>query len=190
MVKKLTFNDTSFPNMTSPETVRWSNSNRSGMFANLIKNSLTCDAGDKKTGCKMSVEMYRASQFHYSLGRLHKGFLTFLKEVPSLTRGTDGKHLLGFISSAPVFKLYKLLITTSRSDDVFTGKNLLLGTLTPAGMERDVHNKSGEVCLRSPSLIQLVLEWFSLKASGITPQQLTYCPLKTLDSCSNRCLKL
>lgn len=56
---------------------------------------------------------------------------TFLKEVPSLTRGTDGKERSGFISRKPLLRLYRLLMMIRRSEVVFTGKNLRLGTLTP-----------------------------------------------------------
>lgn len=32
-----TFNETFFPNVTSPETVRWSNSSISGILSNLLR---------------------------------------------------------------------------------------------------------------------------------------------------------
>ena len=57
--------------------------------------------------------------------------LTFLNEVPSLTSGTLGKNLLGLISSDPAFSVYKSLITNSRSEVVFTGKNRFRGTFIP-----------------------------------------------------------
>ena len=50
---------------------------------------------------------------------------------PSLLRGTDGKDRFGFIIKKPACRLYKLLMMISKSDVVFTGKNLLLGTLIP-----------------------------------------------------------
>ena len=56
---------------------------------------------------------------------------TLLKDVPSLTSGTDGNDLFGFISREPPRRLYRLLMIINRSDVVFTGKNLRLGTLTP-----------------------------------------------------------
>lgn len=35
------FRVTPFPKVTSPDTVRWSNSNKSGIAGNLVRNSLT-----------------------------------------------------------------------------------------------------------------------------------------------------
>lgn len=40
-LKSLTFKDTPRPNVTSPDTVRWSSSIRSGIVANLLRNSFT-----------------------------------------------------------------------------------------------------------------------------------------------------
>ena len=57
--------------------------------------------------------------------------LTFLNDVPSLTNGTEGKDRLGFIVSDPACKLYRLDMTISRSEEVFTGKKRLRGTFTP-----------------------------------------------------------
>jgi len=48
-----------------------------------------------------------------------------------LLSGTEGKDRLGFMMREPALRLYRLLITTRRSEVVFTGKNLLLGTLIP-----------------------------------------------------------
>ena len=70
----------------------------------------------------MSVNEHVCTSFKY---------LTFLNEVPSLTSGTEGKFLRGFISREPALRLYRLLMTTSRSDVVFTGRNRRRGTLIP-----------------------------------------------------------
>lgn len=50
---------------------------------------------------------------------------------PSLMRGTVGKALLGLMTRVPNFMWYRLLITSSRSDVFFTGRNRLRGTLMP-----------------------------------------------------------
>ena len=64
----------------------------------------------------------------------------FVKWDPNLTRGPWGNDRFGFISNAPVCKLYKLLITMSKSDVVLTGKNLRRGTLIP-----ELKKKSGNL---------------------------------------------
>ena len=56
---------------------------------------------------------------------------TFLKLSPSLTNGVALNILSADISNAPSFIWYKFDIINKRSDDVFTGKNLDLGTLIP-----------------------------------------------------------
>ena len=76
------------------------------------------------TRVENGIKTYRHLFLYYLI-------LTFLNEVPSLTRGTLGKDLLGFITSDPARRLYKLLITISKSDVVLTGKNRLRGTLIP-----------------------------------------------------------
>lgn len=59
--------------------------------------------------------------------------LTFEKWLsPNLTRGVVGNILWGLITSDPFLRLYKLLITSSRSDVFLTGRNRLRGTLMPA----------------------------------------------------------
>ena len=65
---------------------------------------------------------------------------TFLNEVPNFTKGTLGKDLLGFITNDPDRRLYKLLITISKSDVVFTGKKRRRGTLMPT-------NKHAKPCM-------------------------------------------
>ncbi len=50
---------------------------------------------------------------------------------PSLTNGTEGNDLSGFISSRPFFWVNRLLMIRSKSLVVLTGKNRLLGTLIP-----------------------------------------------------------
>lgn len=57
--------------------------------------------------------------------------LTFEKMFPSLTNGTDGKLLNGFIPKWPFFWVNKLLMINKRSLVVLTGKKRLLGTLIP-----------------------------------------------------------
>lgn len=42
-----TFRETFFPKVTSPDTVRWSSSNMSGMLSNLHRNSWTCGTNNK-----------------------------------------------------------------------------------------------------------------------------------------------
>jgi hypothetical protein len=59
--------------------------------------------------------------------------LTFEKWLsPNLTRGVVGNIRWGLITSDPFLRLYKLLITSSRSDVFLTGRNRLRGTLIPA----------------------------------------------------------
>ena len=46
-----------------------------------------------------------------------------------MTRGREREARAGFKTGMPYFRIKRLDIATSRSDVVFTGKNLLLGTL-------------------------------------------------------------
>lgn len=57
--------------------------------------------------------------------------LTLVKELPSLTCGVVGNSLFLLMVSDPASRLYRLDITSSRSDDVFTGRKRLRGTFTP-----------------------------------------------------------
>jgi hypothetical protein len=67
----------------------------------------------------------------FSLPEVHE--LTFEKKLsPSFTRGVVGNIRCGLITSEPFLRLYKLLITSSRSDVFLTGRNRLRGTLMPA----------------------------------------------------------
>lgn len=50
---------------------------------------------------------------------------------PSLTRGVVGNIRWGLMTSEPWSRLYRLLITSIKSDVFFTGKNRLLGTFIP-----------------------------------------------------------
>lgn len=58
-------------------------------------------------------------------------FHTFVKELPSLMCGVVGNSLFSLIVSEPASRLYRLDITSSRSEDVFTGRKRLRGTFTP-----------------------------------------------------------
>ena len=80
-----------------------------------------------------------------------EGAFTLVKWEPSLTSGTEGKDRLGFISRAPVFMLYRLLITISRSEVVFTGKKRRRGTLIPGG-SRNLSSSSTKDCGGSKNL--------------------------------------
>jgi hypothetical protein len=64
--------------------------------------------------------------------------LTLVKPLPSLTNGTDGNDLSGFISNKPFFCVYKLLIISIKSLVVLTGKKRLLGTLIPSAPLNDL----------------------------------------------------
>lgn len=58
--------------------------------------------------------------------------LTFEKWLsPSLTKGVVGNIRCGDMVKAPLRNVYKLLITSIKSDVFFTGKNLLRGTWIP-----------------------------------------------------------
>jgi len=57
--------------------------------------------------------------------------ITFEKTFPSLTNGTEGKLLKGFIPKYPFFWVNKLLIINNKSLVVFTGKKRFLGTFIP-----------------------------------------------------------
>ena len=50
---------------------------------------------------------------------------------PNLMSGVDGKPLRALMDRLPFFKLYKLLMTSSKSDVFLTGKKRLRGTLRP-----------------------------------------------------------
>lgn len=60
----------------------------------------------------------------------HQAF-TFVKELPSLTRGTVGNSRFSLIVRDPALRLYKLDITSKRSEVVFTGRKRLRGTFIP-----------------------------------------------------------
>lgn len=60
--------------------------------------------------------------------------LTLVKELPSLTCGVVGNSRLSLMVSEPASRLYRLDITSSRSDDVFTGRKRLRGTFTPMAL--------------------------------------------------------
>lgn len=50
---------------------------------------------------------------------------------PSLTRGVVGNMRWGLMTKEPWSRLYRLLITSIKSDVFFTGRNRLLGTFIP-----------------------------------------------------------
>lgn len=56
---------------------------------------------------------------------------TLVKELPSLTSGTEGNSRFSLIVRDPALRLYRLDITSRRSDVVLTGKKRLRGTFIP-----------------------------------------------------------
>lgn len=60
----------------------------------------------------------------------HQGF-TFVKELPSLTRGTVGNSRFSLMVKEPALRLYRLDITSRRSEVVLTGRKRLRGTFIP-----------------------------------------------------------
>lgn len=61
MTKKFpTFSVTCFPNVTSPDTVRWSNSNMSGILANLVRKCFTWNARFEPDICRQDVKKSKA----------------------------------------------------------------------------------------------------------------------------------
>lgn len=60
--------------------------------------------------------------------------LTFVKELPSLTCGVVGNSLFLLMVSEPASRLYRLDITSNKSDVVFTGRKRLRGTFTPRAL--------------------------------------------------------
>lgn len=64
--------------------------------------------------------------------------VTLVKEHPSLTCGVVGNSLLGLMVSEPASRLYRLDMTSSRSDVVFTGRKRLRGTLMPRALSKDL----------------------------------------------------
>lgn len=54
-----------------------------------------------------------------------------MKELPSLTRGTVGNSRFSLMVRDPALRLYKLDITSKRSDVVLTGRKRLRGTFIP-----------------------------------------------------------
>lgn len=60
--------------------------------------------------------------------------LTLVKELPSLTCGVEGNSLFLLMVSEPASRLYRFDITSSKSDDVFTGRKRLRGTFTPRAL--------------------------------------------------------
>lgn len=61
-------------------------------------------------------------------------FLTLVKELPSLMCGVVGNSLFWLMVSEPASRLYRLDITSSRSEVVFTGRKRLRGTFTPMAL--------------------------------------------------------
>lgn len=58
---------TSLPNVTSPDTVKWSSSRTSGMLANLDKKSFTCRKDGNASLCKTNrILLY--TTFFYGQG--------------------------------------------------------------------------------------------------------------------------
>lgn len=58
--------------------------------------------------------------------------ITFAKWLsPNFIRGVVGNIRWGLITNEPLRRVYKLLITSIKSEVFFTGKNLLRGTFIP-----------------------------------------------------------
>ena len=122
------FNDTRLPNVTSPDTVKWSSSRISGIVANRPKNSCTCT--NKKLNSyhlRMEGPIRRVSCCCFIVINI-----TFLKWLsPSLISGVVWNIRSGDMTRTPFLRVYKLLIINKRSWQVLTGKNLDRGTFTP-----------------------------------------------------------
>ena len=65
--------------------------------------------------------------------------------MPSFTSGTLGNERLALISNDPAFRVYKSLIIINKSDVVFTGRNLLLGTLIPKKGKKEILSRHDQV---------------------------------------------
>ena len=107
---------------------------------------------------------------------------TFLKCVPSLTSGTDGKFRSGLTVSIPCFSSYRFDMISSKSAVVFTGKNRLRGTLIPT------HNTLG-LMSAIPLELHLLFVCLSVSQSPYV-QLLTMSFLKVLHGCTRSCFKL
>lgn len=120
MLCYLTLSETPLPNVTSPDTVKWSNSMISGILANLQM--------------RIEIKMMSLSQTpdHIVNTNLDKNSFTLLKWLsPNLINGVVGNILCGDITSEPPRRLYKLDMTSSKSDVFLTGKKRDRGTLIP-----------------------------------------------------------
>lgn len=125
----LTLSETFFPRVTSPDTVRWSSSNMSGMLSKRVRYSWTCSTGRKSVCCNFSIHLQGDTSSWL-------GQPTLVKELPSLTCGVVGNSLRGLIVSDPASRLYRLDMTSSRSEVVLTGKKRLRGTLMPSALSK------------------------------------------------------
>lgn len=134
MMMTVPLRETSLPNVTSPDTVKWSNSKISGTVANLVRNWWTCE----KQEFSLKIHFIFNSQgwcnnnrrklifFYYSIKLTLEKWLS-----PNLINGVVGNIRLALITKEPLLNVYKLLITKNRSEVFFTGKNLLRGTRIP-----------------------------------------------------------
>ena len=121
----LTLRITPLPNHTSPDTVKWSNSMQFGMLPNRFRHSCTFKIGQHHI-FKHSPERKSVFSMLYNYR-----YITLVKPLPNLIRGTDGNDLAVFISSRPFFCVNKLLMMSTKSLVVFTGKKRLRGTFMP-----------------------------------------------------------
>lgn len=76
-----TFRETFFPKVTSPDTVRWSSSNMSGMFSNLARNSWTCRTEN-------IIRHFKKMHFVH----FHSDFRTLMLDVNSLFKLNNNSH--------------------------------------------------------------------------------------------------
>lgn len=61
---------------------------------------------------------------------------TLVKELPSLTCGVVGNSLFLLMVRDPASRLYRLDMTSSRSEVVLTGRKRLRGTLMPRALSK------------------------------------------------------
>lgn len=113
----------------------------------------------------------RATHGEFLMGiNTDRKHLTLENWFPSFTKGTLGNDLFGDISRAPVLMAYRLLITINRSEVVFTGRNLLRGTLIPGLWATYIYWKKKKSFMSSgnkwqkkvsPTLGYIITNWIS-----------------------------
>jgi len=91
-----------------------------------------------------------------------------VNDVPSLTSGTDGNDLLGFISNDPARRLYRLLMIIRRSDVVFTGRNLRRGTFTPASQQTDIQHTHPVLLTQMHKRMLYLIDWLGFNGTFST----------------------